>query len=88
MLHIDPHNSHYYHILDMSLLHNDHELFYCEELTSDRLNYFIETLNDNNPGYWSSAWSDYIINGNDVQVKTRLDALFTKLINAAEFQLM
>lgn len=64
------------------------ELFYCEELTSDRLNYFIETLNDNNPGYWSSAWSDYIINGNDVQVKTRLDALFTKLINAAEFQLM
>ena len=64
------------------------ELFYCEELTSDRLDYFIETLNDNNPGYWSSAWSDYIINGNDVQVKTRLDALFTKLINAAEFQLM
>ena len=64
------------------------ELFYCEELSSDRLDYFIETLNDNNPGYWSSAWSDYIINGNDVQVKTRLDALFTKLINAAEFQLM
>ena len=64
------------------------ELFYCEELTSDRLDYFIETLNDNNPGYWSSAWSDYIVNGNDVQVKTRLDALFTKLINAAEFQLM
>ena len=64
------------------------ELLFCEPVPPNRLNYFIETLNDLDPGYWYGAWSDYQMNGNTVQVKTRLDALFTKLINAPEFQLM
>jgi hypothetical protein len=38
--------------------------------------------------YWSSAWTDYLQTGNQVQVKTRLDSLFTGMLNAAEFQLM
>ena len=77
----DPYNS-------ITLVTELSQLFYCETLSPERLDYFLQTLNDLDPGYWSGAWSDYIINGNDVQVKTRLDALFTKFINAAEFQLM
>jgi uncharacterized protein (DUF1800 family) len=77
----DPYNS-------MTLVNELSELLFSESLNSDRIDYFIETLNDLDPGYWSGAWSDYVVNGNDVQVRTRLDALFTKLINAAEFQLM
>jgi hypothetical protein len=77
----DPYNS-------MTLVTELSELLFSESLNSDRIDYFIETLNDLDPGYWSGAWSDYVVNGNDVQVRTRLDALFTKLINAAEFQLM
>lgn len=64
------------------------QLFFCETLDSSRINYFREILDDNNSGYWASAWADFQATGNDVQVKTRLDELFTKLINAAEFQLM
>ena len=77
----DPYNS-------TTLVTELSELFFCESLDSDRLDYFTETLNDSNSGYWAAAWSDYITNGDDVQVKTRLDSLFTKLINAPEFQLM
>ena len=77
----DPYNS-------TTLVTELSELFFCESLDSDRLDYFTEILNDSNSGYWAAAWSDYITNGDDVQVKTRLDSLFTKLINAPEFQLM
>ncbi|MBK86374.1 MAG: hypothetical protein CMC86_04150 [Flavobacteriaceae bacterium] len=77
----DPYNS-------ITLVTELSELFFCESLDSDRLDYFIEILNDSNSGYWAAAWSDYITNGDDVQVKNRLDSLFTKLINAPEFQLM
>lgn len=64
------------------------ELLFCESVSEARLNYFIQSLFDIDPGYWSEAWAQYVEDGNNVQVKTRLDALFTKLINAAEFQLM
>jgi hypothetical protein len=64
------------------------ELLFCESITQSRLDYFIQSLNDLDPGYWSGAWAEYVQNGNTVQVKSRLDALFTKLINAPEFQLM
>lgn len=77
----DPYNS-------TTLVNELAELLFCEPVPPNRLNYFIETLNDLDPGYWYGAWSDYQMNGNTVQVKTRLDALFTKLINAPEFQLM
>ena len=63
-------------------------LLFCESLSEARLSYFIQSLFDIDPGYWSEAWAQYVNNGNEVQVKIRLDALFTKLINAAEFQLM
>jgi uncharacterized protein (DUF1800 family) len=64
------------------------ELLFCESISEARLNYFIQSLFDIDPGYWSQAWAQYVNNGNVYQVKIRLDALFTKLINAAEFQLM
>lgn len=64
------------------------ELLFCESISEARLNYFIQSLFDIDPGYWSEAWAQYVEDGNNVQVKTRLDSLFTKLINAAEFQLM
>ena len=64
------------------------ELLFCESISQSRLNYFIETLYDIDPSYWTNAWTEYTQSGNSVQVKIRLDALFTKLINAPEFQLM
>ena len=64
------------------------QLLFCESIGDTRLNYFIETLFDIDPSYWTEAWAQYVEDGNNVQVKIRLDALFTKLINAAEFQLM
>ena len=65
------------------------ELLYCESIDSTRITYFVSILTDGLEAYyWSSAWSDYLQTGNQVQVKIRLDALFTAMINAAEFQLM
>ena len=65
------------------------ELLYCESIDSSRTAYFVSILTDGLEAYyWSAAWNDYLQTGNTVQVKTRLDALFTAMINAAEFQLM
>ncbi len=64
------------------------ELIFCESIIESRLDYFMQSLYDIDPSYWSSAWGQYIQGGNSTQVKIRLDALFTKLINAPEFQLM
>ena len=64
-------------------------LLYCESIDSSRTAYFVSILTDGLEAYyWSAAWNDYLQTGNTVQVKTRLDALFTAMINAAEFQLM
>jgi hypothetical protein len=64
------------------------ELLYCESIDQSRIDYFMTVLNEMDPSYWNSAWNIYLQSGNDVQVKIRLDALFTKMINAPEFQLM
>ena len=64
------------------------ELLYCESIDQSRIDYFMTVLNEMDPSYWNSAWNSYLQSGNDVQVKIRLDALFTKMINAPEFQLM
>lgn len=65
------------------------DLIFCESINSNRINYFVSILTDGLEAYyWSSAWTDYLQTGNQVQVKIRLDALFTAMINAAEFQLM
>ena len=65
------------------------DLLYCESIDSSRTAYFVTILTDGIEAYyWSAAWNDYLQTGNTVQVKTRLDALFTAMINAAEFQLM
>ena len=64
-------------------------LLYCEAIDSNRVDYFLSVLTDGfDASYWNSAWFDYLQTGNNVQVKIRLDALFTRMINAAEFQLM
>jgi len=64
------------------------ELLYCEAIDQSRIDYFMTVLNEMDPFYWNSAWNSYLQSGVDVQVKIRLDALFTKMINAPEFQLM
>ena len=64
------------------------ELLFCESISANRLDYFIQSLNDLDPGYWAGAWAEYVQSGNTAQVKSRLDSLFTNLINAPEFQLM
>ena len=65
------------------------ELLYCESIDSTRITYFVSILTDGLEAYyWNTAWNEYLQTGNTVQVKIRLDALFTAMINAAEFQLM
>ena len=64
------------------------ELLYCESIDQSRIDYFMTVLNELDPSYWNSAWISYLQTGDDVQVKIRLDALFSKMINAPEFQLM
>jgi len=64
------------------------ELLYCESIDQSRIDYFMTVLNEMDPSYWNSAWITYLQTGVDVQVKIRLDALFTKMMNAPEFQLM
>ncbi len=74
---------------DANTLVNDlAELLYCESIDEDRIQYFMSVLNDLNPTYWNTAWFQYLQTGNDVQVRIRLEALFNKMLNAAEFQLM
>ena len=75
------------------------ELFYCETIASNRVNYFVKFLiHENEPNYvWYDTWDAYK-NGNStnsqnalVTIKNRLagqDGLIPKMINAAEFQLM
>jgi len=65
------------------------DLLYCEPIDASRVEYFVSILSDGlDASYWNSAWYEYLQTGNKVQVKIRLDNLFTTMINAAEFQLM
>lgn len=66
------------------------DLMYCESIDDDRLAYFkIFLVPTGEPDYyWWGAWNDYVTNNNSTQVKLRLEELLSKMINAAEFQLM
>ena len=66
------------------------DLLYPESIDADRVNYFKSFLVDEGfpDYYWRGTWNKYIANGDDITVKTRLDALVIAMINAAEFQLM
>ncbi len=62
---------------------------YPENIDTDRTNYFKNFLVDGfEDYYWTGAWLQYINDGIDTTVRTRLDALIIAMVNAAEFQLM
>lgn len=73
------------------------DLFYCESIDISRIEYFKQTLiQEGEVSYiWYDAWAAYT-NTNDpaaaedaeIFIKNRLDSLISKMINAAEFQLM
>ena len=65
------------------------DFLYCEEIDDQRKKYFAENLLEGFADfYWTNAWLQYEGSGNDTVVKTRLNALITRMINAPEFQLM
>ena len=65
------------------------DYLYCEGIDSERKAYFAENLLEGFPDYyWTNAWLQYESNGDDTIVKSRLNALITRMINAPEFQLM
>ncbi|MFD0992414.1 DUF1800 domain-containing protein [Tenacibaculum geojense] len=65
-------------------------LLYPEAIDADRVNYFKQFLvEDGFPDYyWTGIWNRYLNDNDNFTVKTRIDALVTAMINAAEFQLM
>ena len=72
----------------ISLVTELSDLLYPESIDADRKNYFTENLLEGFPSYyWTDAWSEYLSSNDDSVVKSRLEALFTALINATEFQL-
>jgi uncharacterized protein (DUF1800 family) len=65
------------------------ELLYPESIDELRVYYFESILLDSyDKDYWTSAWNLYKNSGDNVTVKSRLDALIIAMVNAAEFQLM
>lgn len=72
----------------ISLVTELSDLLYPESIDADRKNYFTENLLEGFPAYyWTDAWSEYLNSNDETVVKSRLEALFTALINATEFQL-
>lgn len=65
-------------------------LLYPEAIDSDRVNYFKTFLVDEGfpDYYWTGTWNQYISSNDDTTVRSRLNALITAMVNAAEFQLM
>lgn len=64
------------------------ELLYPESIDQERKDYFAENLLEGFPSYyWTDAWVNYISTSDDMVVRSRLDALITAMMNAAEFQL-
>lgn len=90
--------------LDIVLYINDHmanpsdanalitelsELLYPESIDQERKDYFAENLLEGFPAYyWTDAWVNYTSTMDDMVVRSRLDALITAMMNAAEFQLI
>ena len=66
------------------------DLLYPEAIDTDRINYFKNFLVDAGfeDYYWTGIWYQYLSDNDDFTVRTRIDALVTAMINAAEFQLM
>lgn len=68
------------------------DLLFPESIDEDRINYFKTFLiEDSNDYYWTGVWLQYINthSGDDKNtIKTRLDALISAMVTAAEFQLM
>jgi hypothetical protein len=66
------------------------DLLYAESIDEDRIAYFkLFLVPEGEPDYyWWQAWNEWASNGNSAQVKNRLEELLSKMINAAEFQLM
>lgn len=68
------------------------DLMFPESISVDRVNYFKSILiGDAEDYYWTGAWLQYLNTHSEDDkntVKSRLDALFIVLVNAAEFQLM
>lgn len=72
----------------ISLITELSDLLYPESIDLERKNYFAENLLEGFPAYyWTNAWSEYLSSNDDSVVKSRLEALFSALINATEFQL-
>ncbi len=73
-----------------SLISEMADLLYPEPIDTDRINYFKQFLVDDGfpDYYWNGVWIQYLNDNDDFTVKTRIDALVTAMINAAEFQLM
>lgn len=64
------------------------DYLYPEPISDDRKAYFAENLLEGFPDYyWTNEWVDYLSSNDDTIVRNRLNALFTAMINAAEFQL-
>lgn len=65
-------------------------LLYPETISANRVNYFKSFLVDEGfpDYYWTGVWSQYQNDNDDTVVRTRLNALVTAMVNAAEFQLM
>jgi len=64
-------------------------LLYPEDISTERITYFIEIALDGFADfYWTGIWNDYISTGDDTIVRNRLNTLVTTMVNAAEFQLM
>lgn len=68
------------------------DLLFPEAIDESRRDYFKTFLiEDSNDYYWTGAWNQYLNTQSEADkttVKTRLDALITAMVNAAEFQLM
>ncbi|SEB36717.1 Protein of unknown function [Tenacibaculum sp. MAR_2009_124] len=65
------------------------DYLYIESINNERKDYFAENLLEGFPDYyWTNAWLQYEGTGDDTIVKSRLNALITRMINAPEFQLM
>lgn len=66
------------------------DLLYPESIDTDRINYFKKFIVEESfpDYYWTSVWLQYLNDNDNFTVKTRIDALVTAMINAAEFQLM
>ncbi|WP_346882773.1 DUF1800 family protein [uncultured Algibacter sp.] len=65
-------------------------LLYPEAIDTARVDYFKTFLVDEGfpDYYWTDLWSQYLNDNQDASVRTRLNALVTAMVNAAEFQLM